>query len=197
HVKDLKKKRVPPLDDDLAKSVGQCESVRELREKVKKDLLLHKEREHVGRLKEQILDKLLAAHSFEPPESLVQAEVESMLGEVQRAGSAGGAAPDRVAEETARGLAKVTELARKRVRASLFLDAVAKQERLEAPEEEVNREVQSLAVALDQDPAAFGEMLRREERLEGMRRRLQQRKALEFLFQRANVVEGVNLVTLA
>ncbi|MGH7369872.1 MAG: trigger factor, partial [Candidatus Methylomirabilaceae bacterium] len=193
-VKDLKKKRVPPLDDDFAKSVGQCGNVRELREKVKKDLLLHKEREQVGRLKEQILDKLLGAHAFEPPESLVQAEVESMLGEVQRAGGAG---PDRAAEEAARGLAKVTELARKRVRASLFLEAVAKQERLEAPEEEVNQEVQSLAAALDQDPTAFGEMLRREERLEGMRKRLQQRKALEFLYQRANVVEGVNLVTLA
>jgi hypothetical protein len=40
-------------------------------------------------------------------------------------------------------------------------------------------------------------MMRREGRLEGMRRRLLERKALDFLYQRANVGEGVNLVTLA
>ncbi len=197
HVKDLKKKRVPPLDDDFAKSVGGCEDIRGLREKVKKDLLLHKEREQGNRLKEQILDKLLAAHPFDPPESLVNAEVEDIVGDLQRSGSARGAAPDRVEEEVARGLARATELAKKRVRASLFLEAVAKQEKLEVPEEELDQEVQSLAAALDQEPTAFGERLRQEERLEGMRRRLQQRKALEFLYQRANVVEGVNLVTLA
>jgi len=196
-VKDLKKKRMPPLDDDFARSAGQCDTVRDLREKVKNDLLRHKEREQANRLKEQILDKLLAAHPFDPPESLVHAEVEDILSEVQRVGSARGDAPDRIEEEAARSRARATEVAKKRVQASLLLEAVAKQERLNVPDEELEQEVRSLAAAFDQEPTAFGERLRREERLEGMRRRLQQRKTLEFLYERANVVEGVNLVTLA
>jgi trigger factor len=196
-VKDLKKKRVPPLDDDFARSAGQCESVRDLREKVKRDVLRHKEREQVGRLKQQILDKLLAAHPFEPPESFVDAEVDDILSDILRAGSSRGAPPDMVEEDAARTRARATEVARKRVRASLFLDAVARQENLEVSQEELDQEVRSLAAAFDQEPTAFGERLRREERLDGMRRRLRQRKALDFLFERANVVEGVNLVTLA
>lgn len=196
-VKDLKKKRVPPLDDDFAKSVGECENVRELREKVNNDLLAHKERERIGRLKEQVLEKLLAAHPFDAPESLVDQEVEHILADFQRGLADSGATTDHLQEEAARGRAKATDLARKRVRSSLFLEAVAKQERLEVSEEELNQEVRSLAAALNQDPAAFGEMLQREGRIEGMRRRLLERKALDFLYQRANVVEGVNLVALA
>jgi len=196
-VKDLKKKRVPALDDDFARSAGESENVRELREKVKKDLLAHKEREQVGRYKEQILEKLLAAHPFEAPQSLVEAETDHILAELNRGPSAGGTRAARVEEEATGGRAKATDLARKRVRSSLFLEAMAKQERLEISEEELDQEIRSLAGALNQDPGPFGEMLRREGRLDGMRRRLLERKTLDFLYQRANLVEGISLVALA
>jgi trigger factor len=196
-VKEVKKKRVPPLDNEFARSVGECDNVHELKEKVKKDLLAHKEREQVAHVKEQILDRLLAAHPFDAPESLVDAEVEHILAELKRSLSSRGAASAQIEAETARGHTKAVELAKKRVRSSLFLEAVAKQERLSVSEEGLNEEVRSLASVLNQEPTAFREMLSREGRLEGIERRLLERKALDFLYERANVVEGVNLVTLA
>ncbi len=196
-VKEVKKKRVPPLDNDFAKSAGECENVRELKEKVEKDLLAHKEREQAAHLKDQILEQLLAAHPFDAPESLVDAEVEHILAELKRSLTSRGATAAQTEEEATRGRDKARDLARKRVRSSLFLEAVAKQERLVVSEEELNEEIRSFAAALHQDPAAFREMLRREGRLEGIERRLLERKALNFLYERANVVEGVNLVTLA
>ena len=196
-VKEVKKKRVPPLDNEFAKSAGECENIPELKEKVKKDLLAHKDREQVARLKEEILEKLLAAHPFDAPESLVDAEVEHILAEMKRGLTSRGATPAQIEEEVMRGRDKAMALARKRVRGSIFLERVAKQEQLVVSEEDVNEEVRSVAAALNQDPAAFREMLRREGRLEGIERRMQERRALDFLYDRANVVEGVNLVTLA
>jgi trigger factor len=196
-VKEVKKKRVPALDDEFAKSAGECETVAKLREKVEKDLLAHKEREQAGRLKDQILTKLLAAHDFDAPQSLVDAETEDILVDLRRSLAGRGLPAAHLDEEVARGRAKATELAKKRVRSSLFLDGIAEQEHLAVSEEELNQEVRSLAAALNQDPTAFSEMMRREGRLEGMRRRLLERKALDFLYQRAKVVEGVSLVTLA
>lgn len=196
-VKEVKKKRLPALDNEFAKSTGECETVAKLREKVEKDLLAHKEREQVGRLKDQILTKLLAAHDFDAPESLVDAETEDILADVRRSLVGRGMPDAHLEEEVARGRPKATDLARRRVRSSLFLDAVAEQERLAVSDEELSQEVRSLAAALNQDPTAFSEMMRREGRLEGMRRRLLERKALDFLYERAKVVEGVNLVTLA
>lgn len=194
-VKEVKKKQVPPLDNDFAKSVGECEDVRALREKVRQDLLAHKELEHVGRLKSQILEKLRAAHSFDPPESLVDAEVEAILADLRRDAGGHRATPVRSEEETTRTKAK--DLALRRVRNSLLLEAVAKQEGLVVSEEELHNEVESTAAALNQKPEAFRELLQREGRIETIRMQVLERKALDLLYERANVVEGVNLVTLA
>jgi len=196
-VKEVKKKRVPQLDNEFARSAADCASVQELKEKVKKDLVAHKEREQVGRLKDHILEKVLADHLFEAPESLVNEEVEHILAELKRSLTVRGTESARIEQEAMRNRDKALALARKRVRGSLFLEAVARREELTVSEEELNEEVRSLATALNQDPNAFREMLQREGRLGGIERRLLERKALDFLYERANVVEGVNLVTLA
>ncbi|MDE2059850.1 MAG: trigger factor [candidate division NC10 bacterium] len=194
-VKEVKKKRVPSLDDDFAKSVGGCEDIQALKEKVKQDLLAHKEREQVARLKSQILEKLRAVHPFDPPESLVDAEVEAILADLKRSAGGHRAAPAQAEQETMR--TKARELASKRVQNSLLLESVAKQEGLVVSEEELNTEVESTAAALNQKPEAFHAMLQREGRIETIQMQLLERKALDLLYERANVVEGVNLVTLA
>lgn len=194
-VKEVKKKQIPPLDDDFARSVGGCADLLELKEKVKQDLLAHKEREQVGRLKGQLLEKLRAAHPFDPPESLVDAEVKAILDDLRRGVGGQRATPAQNEEEAMQTRAR--ELAEKRVRNSLLLEAVAKQEQLVVSEEELNKEIESTAVALNQKPEAFRKLLQREERIETIRMQLLERKALDLLYERANVVDGVNLVTLA
>ncbi len=194
-VKEVKKKQVPPLDNDFAKSASACEDVSELREKVRQDLLAHKELEHVGRLKSQILEKLRAAHPFDPPESLVDAEVEAILADLRRDGGGHRATPIRSEDEATRTRAK--DLALKRVRNSLLLEAVAKQEALAVSEEELHSEIELTAAALNQKPEAFRKLLEREGRTETIRMQVLERKALDLLYERAKVVEGVNLVTLA
>ena len=194
-VKEVKKKQVPPLDNDFARSASACEDVSELREKVRQDLLAHKELEHVGRLKSQILEKLRAAHPFDPPESLVDAEVEAILADLKRDGAGQRTTPIRSEDEATRTRAK--DLALKRVRNSLLLEAVAKQEALAVSEEELQSEIELTAAALNQKPEAFRKLLEREGRIETIRMQVLERKALDLLYERAKVVEGVNLVTLA
>lgn len=194
-VKEVKKKRVPPLDDNFAKSAAGCEDIQALREKAKQDLLAHKEREQVARLKDQILEKLRAAHPFDPPESMVDAEVEAILSDLKRSAGGRGATPARHEEEATR--TKARELALTRVQDSLLLETVAKLERFEVSEDELNKEVESAAATLNRKPEAVRDMLQREGRIESFRTRLMERKALDFLYERAHITEGVNLVTLA
>ncbi len=191
-IKEVKKKQMPPLDNDFARSAGACENIHEFREKVKQDLRTHKEREQVGRLKSQILEKLRAANPFDPPESLVDAEVEAILADLRRDGGGHRATPLQSEAEATR--IKARELALRRVQNSLLLEAVAKQEGLVVSEEELHNEVESTAVALNQKPEAFRELLQREGRIETIRMQVLERKAIDLLYERANVVEGVNLV---
>ncbi len=190
-VKEIKKRRVPPLDDELARTVGECENLGELREKVHRDLLAQKEREQEERLKERILEKIAEAHPFELPESLVEEETEDLLAEVR------GTLPPRERDREVKTLQpKAQEAARKRLRAAFLLDAVAKAEGLEVSQEELDRECEALAASLNQEKAILKAFLEREGRLEGLKARILRRKALDFLYQHAKIIESLNLITL-
>lgn len=190
-VKEIKKRRVPPLDDELARIIGECENLGELREKVRRDLLAQKEREQEERLKERILEKIALEHPFELPESLVDEETKDLLAEVRESLS------PRERDREAKALQpRARAAARKRLRAAFILDAVAKAEGLEVSQEELDQECDALAASLNQEKAALKAFLERQGRLEGLKLQILRRKALDFLFQHAKIVESLNVITL-
>ncbi len=195
-VKEVKKKQLPALDDDFAKSEGECADLHELKEKVKQDLLAYKEREQVGRLKSQLLEKLRTAHPFDLPESLVKAEVEAILDDLKRSADGHKTAPAKDLDEEETMRTRARELAVKRVRNSLLLEAIAKREELAVSEEELDKEIETAAASMNQKPEDFRALLERKDRIETIRIQLLERKALELLFEQAKIVEGNNLVTL-
>jgi len=111
-VKEIKKKKVPPLDDTFAKAVGECETLVELRDKIRQELLNKKEREEEQRLKWEVVEKIAATHPFDVPEGMVRREMEGILHEFSRTV---GARPERLEGDVSFRL-KVEESARKRVK---------------------------------------------------------------------------------
>lgn len=186
-VKEIKKKRTPPLDSIFAKTVGECETLQELREKIRQALLQGKTREEEQRLKWEVVEQIAMAHPFEVPESLVQAEMEAMLHELSHA------RPARFPGDVAFRL-KLEESARRRVRHVLILEAVARQEGIEPTPEEVEAEVQTLAATFGRTPEDLRGYLEREGRMETLTANLRERKTLNFLFTQAKVLD--NYITL-
>jgi trigger factor len=197
-VKEVKKRRIPELNDEFAKTVGDVESVAALRERVREQIQQRKLREQEADLKRAALEKLVAAHEVDLPETLVELEAASILQEL--------AETVRAAGGRVRGLpgtpedlrAKALETARRRVKEALLLEAVAHQEGMTVSDEELEREIQAVTSAY---PAAGGANLRRvlddPDRRADLSARLLARKALDFLFQQATVTEAYNLITPA
>ena len=191
-VKEIKKKKVPPLDDTFAKAVGECETLVELRDKIRQELLNKKEREEEQRLKWEVVEKIAAAHPFDVPEGMVRREMEGILHEFSRAV---GARPERLEGDISFRL-KVEESARKRVKHTLILEAVVRQEGIAVDPEEVEAEVERLASVTGQTPDELKAHLDREGRMEALGASLVERKALSFLFARAKVLDNRDLITL-
>ena len=79
---EIKEKAVPDLDDAFAQSLGgNFQTAADLRQAVREDIINTRERERQGRLEEQALDQLIAAHPFELPPSLIRQEQESLVRE--------------------------------------------------------------------------------------------------------------------
>lgn len=197
-IKEVKKRRVPDLDDDFARTVGDTDSVAALRDKLRGELKARKTREQEADLKRTLLEKLAAAHQVELPEALVEAEaaslVQEMLGRVQ----ASGGRVQGLAENAEALTARAFEVARRRVKESLLLEAVARQESLTVDDAEIDAEIDAMAGAY---PGEGGASVRRAMqdpgRRTGLRARLLERKAVDFLYQQARITEGYNLIAPA
>ena len=77
-LKEIKKKVLPEFNDEFAKDIGGDKSVVELKEGIKKDLEARKRDEQASAQREEILSKLVDAHSFDVPPGMVERELQAM-----------------------------------------------------------------------------------------------------------------------
>jgi trigger factor len=196
-VKEVKKRRVPELNDEFARTVGDVDSLAVLRDKLREQIRERKGREQQAELKRALLEKLAAAIEVELPEALVEAEASSLLQEMLGTIRATGGRVQGLPENAERLTARALEAARRRVKHSLLLEAVARQEALTVTEAELETEIGALAAAYPGGGAAVQRALEDPARRAGLTARLLERKALDFLYQHARITEGYNLITPA
>ena len=193
-VKEVKKRRVPELDDNFAKSVGDVESLGALRDKLRQQLQQRKTREQDAALKRALLEKLVRRHTIEVPEAMVERETATVLEELAMRLRASGARPEGLPDSPEALRAQARETAVRRVTESLLLEAVAKQEQLTVTEEEIAAEVNNLAGLYRQDAATVRRALEDPARRAGLTGRLLERKAMDFLFRHATITDAFHLI---
>jgi len=193
-VKEIKKKRVPELNEEFPKEIGEEGTLDDLRKKLKNELIAEKERERDHALKEEILEKITEANPCEPPPSLVEEELEQMMENARQSLSARRATLKDLDldEETLRG--RLRDQAEKRVKKSLTLEAIALKENIEPSEEDIQEELDALSATLKQDPAALRRYFEKRDGLTEVKRVLRERKTLDFLFAKANIISGDRIV---
>jgi len=193
-VKEVKKRRVPELNDDFAKSVGDVETLAALRDKLRQQLLQRKTREQDAALKRALMDKLVQQTAVEVPEAMVEREAAALLEELAMTFRNTGGVVEGLPDNPEALQAHARETATRRVKEALLLEAVAKQEQLTVTDEEIASEVNTLAGLYRKDPAAVRRALDDPARRAGLAGRLLERKALDFLFQHATITDAFHLI---
>src|SRR5574341_2636506 len=194
-MKEVKKRRVPELNDEFARTAGDVENLAALRDRLREQLRQRKIRDQEAELKRALLEKLAAAHEVELPETLVEAETSSILQDMVGTIRATGGRVQGLPESADALAAKARELARRRVMESILLEAVARQEGLAVGDAEIDQEITAMATAFRQEPAAVRRALEDPARRASLTARLLERKALESLYQHARITDAYNLIT--
>ena len=190
----LKEKRLPELTDELARTLGEGETVETLQEKVRASLRQEKEADRRRKFRRTILDTLLSRRAIPAPEVLVDSETEGSLRDYARYLAASGADPKQADWERLRQEARPG--AEKRVREYLLLDAIARQEGIEVTETELEAEFKATAARRGVDPAALREQLVRSGGLEALRDEMRLSKAVDLLISGARVLPSGEPVTV-
>jgi trigger factor len=183
-LRDIRLKELPPLDDDFARDHGRCDSLAELRARVRTDL----EREAASRaeeaVREAVLRHVLERSPFEVPPSLVERRAEALATSVEEQLPAG---PDRE-----RALAELRARLRPRaewqVRTELLLDAVAARDGLVVGEDEVTVAVEAIAAREKQVADRVRALYARPEARDALRAKLLRERAAAGLVAAARVM---------
>ncbi|HHV79272.1 MAG TPA: trigger factor [Firmicutes bacterium] len=185
-VKDIKQKKVPPLDDQLAKSVGNYGSLAELREDMEKKIRAFKEEEAAEKQKEKVLDELVNRCEVQLPKGMVLRKRDAILSKLLRRLEEKRIPLEaylRMTGLTAEDLKKeAMEEAEKQVKRDAVLRAVAEEEGTEVSEEEVDKVIEASTAGLkEKDAVKLKQLFANKSNREELREDLKVTKVVEYL----------------
>ncbi len=191
-VKEVKTKRLPALDDEFATTASEFDTLAELREDIRTKIREVKEVESTAAVRERALAALVANVTVDLPERLLDDETEHHLTTMQRRAERMGVTLDALMQaqgiDELRLRADAREHATRDLVADLALEAVARNEDLEATPEEIDREIGALARAAKQDPKAVRRTLERSGRMLAVAGDIIRSKALDLVVERADII---------
>jgi trigger factor len=186
-VKGVKTRSVPELNDEFAKELGaDINTLDELRSRLRENMKAEKEHEAQHQGKDKLVEELVKRNDFPVPEVMVNEQIDTRLERGLRALAAQGMrTEDMKRMDFGRLREGQRETALREVKASLILEKIAEEEKIEVSDEEFDRELEAFA---DQSKLTLDEVRKRlgeNGGLERMRHRLKNEKALDTLYRRA------------
>lgn len=182
-MKKIEERILPNLDDNFAKSLGKFKNLADLKEKLQQNLKLEAEQKERDRLDLEIMKKIAERTNFELPETLILAEVRKMMEELKNMVLASGGEYEkylRHIKKTEKDLENdFMPRAKERVKFGLILREIAKKEKINVQEEEVEKEQKKTLEHYQHDPKTM-EKIQSKEYKEYLRNLIQNRKVFEF-----------------
>jgi trigger factor len=190
-VTGVSRKELPEADDEWAKSLGdEFDSVATLRGKIRQDLELHSKSESDRHLQAELVRKLVKAHPFEVPESLIEQQTNQRLQTIVREMIGRGFDPRNPEMNWDSAREELRAQAEEDVRATMLMEQIAEAENITVSNEEVEQEIEAIANATKQPIEQVRAALTKSGGERSIAHRLRNRKALDLLIENANITEA-------
>lgn len=183
-LKEVKKKVLPELNDEFAKDIGGNTSVDDLKARIKEDIEARKRDERGSAQREDLMTKLVDAHAFDVPQSMVEHELRAMArSQATRMARQG---MDVKSFDMKKFMDKNRDMAVRRVKGILLLEEIAEKENISVPDQEVSASITAMAKGTGQTADAVRKYYESQDGgLDNLRASLVQEKTLGLLLSRA------------
>jgi trigger factor len=174
---DVKRRELPPLDDELARSVGDFETLEALRTAVRDDVRRHAEQEAEDTVRQRILDSIAEANPFEVPGAMVEQYLDRII-----------QAPEEAdAERVREARDQIYPGAERQIRRQLILDRLLEEGAYDATDEELEAKLAEMAERRGVEVQNLRRKLNREKQMERLRRQMAVDKLFEELEDRSEI----------
>ena len=188
-LKEIKKKEVPKLDDEFAKSLGPFDSLTQLRNRVREDF----EKEEIVRIKKELKSRLLKTfvdeNPMDLPLSLVKEQEERLIEDASHRLQQQGFSPAQIEEYQAKWGKDFQESAAFIVHSSFLINQLADTLNLKAGESEVKAKIREYSETTGIDNARLEEYYGKKEVRGNLKFQLTEERVVDYLLEKANITE--------
>ena len=195
-INEIKAKELPELDDEFAQDAAGVDTLAEYKEDLRKHLEVEKENEAKRTKEDEAIKKIIDKSTMEIPEAMIETQCENMINEFAQRIAQSGLSMEQYMQfsgMTIDGLKEqVRPEAETRIKSSLVLEQIAKEENIEVSEDEINAEVEKMAAQYGMEADKLKEYLGDAEK-ESIKRDLSVTKAVDLIME--NVKERAKAKT--
>jgi trigger factor len=188
-VKEIKEKVLAVLDDEFAREVGDFQTLQELRARMRQNLEKQKQAQANQAAREKLLDILREKNPFAIPQSMIERQFQHIVARTEIQLARQGIKLDSGSLDSGKIRDSLTPTAEKEVRGSLILEKVAEKENISVTEDDLERRLEQLAANLNQRIEAVKQYYQQKGRMEDLRAILLEEKTLDFLLDKAKIIE--------
>ncbi len=185
-VNEIKTKELPELNDEFAQDVSEFDTLEEYKADVKKNLETEKENEAKRTKEDEALTKIIEKSEMDIPEAMIETQCENMLNDFAQRIAQSGLSMEQYMQFSGMTLDKLKEQVRPeaemRIKSSLVLEQIAKDENIEISDEEVDAEIERMAAQYGMETDKLKEYMGESEKA-SMKRDLAVTKAVDLIME--------------
>jgi len=189
-VKGIKVKELPELDDEFAKDTSEFDTLDELKSDIKTKMVESAKSQSESATRDRIIDAAVANMTADVPDQMIESEIDGMLQDFEHQLRYQGLDLEKYLQFSGSTMQEMREQmqddALVRVRTSLTLETISKQENVEVTEEDLEAEFARLAEQQDQSIEEVKKMFGAQ--TEYMKASIETRKTVDFLVENAKLV---------
>ena len=195
-IHEVKAKELPELNDEFAQDASEFDTLEAYKADLKKHLEEQKETEAKRTKEDEAIQKIIDKSSMEIPEAMLDTQCENMINEFAQRIAQSGLSMEQYMQFSGLTLDKLKEQVRPeaetRIKSSLVLEQIAKDENIEVTDDEINAEVEKMAAAYGMEADKLKEYMGDSEK-ESIARDLKVTKAVDLIME--NVKERAKAKT--
>jgi len=190
NLKEIKKRVIPALDDELAKDLGEFDSLDALRARVREDLEHEAMHAAERQLRQDVLKQLASRVPFAVPDSLVDREIDRRLEDFARRLMDQRIDPRQANIDWNAFREGQRAPAVEAVGSAIVLDEVARREQIDVTAEDLDAELQRYAEQTGHSVASIKARLQKDGELGRLAAGLRREKAVAHVMTKAQIKKG-------
>lgn len=183
-IHEIKAKEIPELDDEFVQDVSEFDTVAEYKDSVKAKLEEQKQNEIKRAYQDEAIDKIVDKSTMELPDAMIDTQCENMINQFAQQMAQQGLSMDQYLQFSGLTLDQLKEQVRPdaitRIKSSLVLEQIAKEENIEITDADVDAEIEKMATMYNMEADKLKEYMGEDEK-ENMKQDLAVQKAVELI----------------